>query len=95
MRHAQSIQFSAVSKFGERTRPRVPGSAPSLNPPADVSDEGVADDTRWRVFSPMNLPKPSLFLKLEVLYPAGFATFYVARIRALAQFKSIRQAPRF
>jgi len=31
------------NSFGERTRPRVRGSAPSLNPLPDVSDEGVAD----------------------------------------------------
>jgi hypothetical protein len=37
--------------FGEGTRPRVQGSAPSLNPTADVSDEGVADRTRGRVRS--------------------------------------------
>jgi hypothetical protein len=34
--------------------PRVQGSAPSLNPPSDVSDEGVADCTRGRVLSPRN-----------------------------------------
>ena len=32
--------------------PRVPGSAPSLNPLTEVSDQGVADDTRGRVCSP-------------------------------------------
>ena len=32
-----------MSEFGERTRPRVQGSAPSLNPVPDVRDEGVAD----------------------------------------------------
>ena len=34
--------------------PRVQGSAPSLNPPTDVSDEGVANCTRGRVLSPDN-----------------------------------------
>ena len=35
--------------FGlERARPRVRGSAPSLNPLPDVSDEGVADYTRGK-----------------------------------------------
>ena len=40
-----------VPYFGERKRPRVRGSAPSLNPLTDVSDEGVADCTRGRVRS--------------------------------------------
>jgi hypothetical protein len=40
--------------FGERTRHRVPGSAPSLNPLPDVSDEGVADHTRGAC-APKNL----------------------------------------
>jgi len=44
-----------MSDFGERTRPRARGSAPSLNPLPDVSDEGVADHTRGRVCSPKNL----------------------------------------
>ena len=34
--------------------PRVQGSAPSLNPPTDVSDEGVANCTRGRVRYPRN-----------------------------------------
>jgi len=42
-----------LSSFsGERTRPRVQGSAPSLNPFTNVSDGGVADGTRGRVRSP-------------------------------------------
>ena len=52
--------------IGERTRPRVQGSAPSLNPFTDVSDEGAADDIPIRnrdVCSPKNLPKSSLFPK--------------------------------
>jgi len=52
-----------VSLFGERARPRVQGSAPSLNPLTDVSDEGVADSTRGRARSPKKPPKPPLFLK--------------------------------
>jgi len=44
------------SDFGERARPRARGSAPSLNPLPDVSDEGVADHTRGRVCSPKILP---------------------------------------
>ena len=44
------------SDFGERTRPRARGSAPTLNPLPDVSDEGVADHTRGRVCSPKILP---------------------------------------
>src|SRR5580658_10159707 len=44
---------------GDRTRPRVQGSAPSLNPPTDGSDEGVADCTRGRVRSPEFLPTSS------------------------------------
>ena len=34
----------------------MPGSAPSLNPLPNVSDEGVADYTRGRVCSPDMLP---------------------------------------
>jgi hypothetical protein len=49
----------------ERTRPRVQGSVPSLNPLTDVSDEGVADGTRGRVLSPKKLTGASLFLKLR------------------------------
>ncbi len=41
------------------------GSAPSLNPLTEVSDEGVAVRTRGRVRSPNNLPKPPLFLNLR------------------------------
>jgi len=37
-------------------RPRVQGSAPSLNPLPDVSDEGVADHTLGRVCSQKILP---------------------------------------
>jgi len=46
------LSIRVMFDFGERTRPRVPGSAPSLNPLPEVSDEGVADDTRGRVCSP-------------------------------------------
>jgi hypothetical protein len=41
-----------TSLLGERTRPRVLGSAPPLNPLWGVSDEGVANNTRGRVCSP-------------------------------------------
>jgi hypothetical protein len=43
----------AATRFpGERARPRVQGSAPPLNPRVELSDEGVAADTRGRVCSP-------------------------------------------
>ena len=55
-RFAKNIEVRVMSKSGERTRPRVQGSAPSLNPLPDVSDEGVADHTRGRVCSPRVFP---------------------------------------
>jgi hypothetical protein len=47
----QSRQARHKKADGERARPRVRGSAPSLDPLPDVSDEGVADGTRRRVRS--------------------------------------------
>jgi len=51
-RFAKSLTPRVMSDSGERTRPRVRGSAPSLNPLPDVSDAGIADHTRGRVCSP-------------------------------------------
>jgi len=56
MRFAKSLTPRVTFDFGERTRPRVRGSAPSLNPLPDVSDAGVADHTRGRVCSPKTMP---------------------------------------
>jgi probable rRNA maturation factor len=43
--HQERDQTGALLLWGAHA-PRVQGSAPSLNPRAEVSDEGVADDTR-------------------------------------------------
>jgi hypothetical protein len=55
-RHRPKLLPNHYRLSGERTRPRVPGSAPPLNPSPDVSDESGADDTQGRVCSLKDIP---------------------------------------
>ncbi len=60
-----------TSLFGERTHPRVLGSAPPLNPLWGVSDEGLANNTRGRVCSPKIVASRYYLIRRQIVWQAS------------------------